>query len=284
MLLADKIFDEIPLDENENYVLVSTYTYCKDDMLSRLLGVSLGMGNYYNLAYSNSDVNAGKLWTADSNIIIKWNSKTNTGTATIIRFGYPIFKDGVDEYAEWMRFVKGDYSSENIISLPTLSFEVTKPITKADYDKIISGKSGNNGVNILNYIRNLPDKIPIVPNFNNGKSNGTNTNNNTHSNINDGHEKSNKTYISSNNTSSSSSNHNSLNNGLKSNVGISTKSLTSNDGVEAGNDELSNGKSYEVSKTINKKEGSNYIIFAIIIMIILGMIAGYGFIRNKNEN
>lgn len=61
---------------------------------------------------------------------------------------------------------KGDYTSSNVISRPTLSFEVTKPITKADYDRIISGKSDKNGVNVLNYIRSLPDTLP---NNNDGK-------------------------------------------------------------------------------------------------------------------
>lgn len=278
ILLADKIFDEMPLDENENYVLVSTYTYCKDDTLSRLLGVSPGMGNYYNLAYSNKDVNAGKLWTADSNIIIKWNSKTNTGTATIIRFGYPIFKEGADEYAEWMRFVKGDYSSENIVSLPTLHFEVTKPITKSDYGRIVSGKSGNVGINVLNYIKSLPDKIPPVSNINNEKSNGTDINNNYHSNINKNNGKSNKTYMSSKVTSSFLSN----TDGFNYDVGVSKNSLASNGDAESGEDGSGDEKSYEVSKTINKKQNPDYILPAIIFMVILGIIVGYGFIRNKN--
>lgn len=281
MLIADKIFDELPLSENESYVLVSTYTYCKDDMLSRLLAVSPGMGNYYNLAYSNEDVNAGKLWTADSNIIIKWNSKTNTGTATIIRFGYPILKDGADEYAEWMRFVKGDYTSSNVISRPTLSFEVTKPITKADYDRIISGKSDKNGVNVLNYIRSLPDTLP---NNNGGKTNGTYVNSNNQPKTNIQHGNYNKTRLSSNGSSSSKNNHNSLQSGTNPNIGISTNPIASNDGFAVGGDGSNDGKSYEVSKSINKKEDSNNIIPVIIFMIILGIIVGYGFIRSRSES
>lgn len=267
MLLADKIFDELPLGEDESYVLVSTYTYCKDDTLSRLLGVSPGMGNYYNLAYSNDDVNAGPLWAADSNIIIKWNSKTNTGTATIIRFGYPVLKEGVDEYAEWMRFVKGDYSSENIISLPTLNFEVTKPITKEDYNKIISGGSKKTGNNVLSYIRSLPDILPSNPNNN--------------------HEQSNGTHITNNEGSSSSNSYqgyNSFNSEFSSNVGVSKNLLSNNKEIESGEDGSKDGKSYEISKKTSKQVDSNNIIYAVILIAIIGIIARYGFMRNKKEN
>ncbi|SEL41496.1 Protein containing a metal-binding domain shared with formylmethanofuran dehydrogenase subunit E [Methanobrevibacter gottschalkii] len=277
VLLADKIFDDLPLGENESYVLVSTYTYCKDDMLSRLLGVSPSMGNYYNLAYSNSDVNAGALWTADSDIIIRWNSETNTGTATIIKFGYPIFKDGADEYAEWMRFVKGDYSSENIVSLPTLSFEVTKPITRDDYNKIISGKSDDEGINVLSYIRALPDKIPAVPIDNNGISNGNDGNS-----INKYPKKPNNNSANTNSIFSSSNNYNSPSKGLNPNVGVSSYSLSGDSDVEDKGEDSSNGKSYEVSKTpATKSIDSNSLIYALVGVLAIGILIGLGFMKRR---
>ena len=72
--------------------------------------------------------------------------------------------------------------------------------------------------------------------------------------------------------------------GTNPNIGISTNPIASNDGFAVGGDGSNDGKSYEVSKSINKKEDSNNIIPVIIFMIILGIIVGYGFIRSRSES
>lgn len=262
ILLADKIFNELPLEEDEEYILVSTYTYCKDDTLSRLLGVSPGMGNYYNLAYSDSNVNAGAQWSANSNIIIKWNSKTNTGTATIIKVGFPIFKSGVDEYEEWARLLKGDYTSKNLISAPSLNFELTKPISESDLKIIVSGAKNTVYGNSLKYIQSLPDILPNIP---------------ENHELNEGLD--NVTKLSNNNGNPYSYTTSILSDGSKSNVGLSSNLLTSNIG---GEDSSNDGKSYEVSKKItSKKTKSNDIIYAIAFVFLIGTVLSYGFMRNR---
>lgn len=70
--------------------------------------------------------------------------------------------------------------------------------------------------------------------------------------------------------------------GFNYDVGVSKNSLASNGDAESGEDGSGDEKSYEVSKTINKKQNPDYILPAIIFMVILGIIVGYGFIRNKN--
>lgn len=80
-LISDYIYNEHPLGENESYIYITTNANCKDDVISRLLGVSPGMGNYFNLRYDDSITNKSNV-----GIIIKWNSVTKTGTVSIVNW------------------------------------------------------------------------------------------------------------------------------------------------------------------------------------------------------
>lgn len=260
-LISDYIFNELPLGEDESYIYITTNDNCKDDVISRLLGVSPGMENYYNLRYDNSVTNKSNV-----GIVVKWNKATQTGELIIINWKGPKFAKGSDSYEEYIKLYKKDYSSKNLLSAPVIISTAKKPINAEMLQIIVSGARSTPQGNSIDYIMSLPNTLPKSPNENNEQSNGTVWNDESGS-------------------SSQGSNYqrqNSMSTGFSSNVGISTNSLDSSS--DSGEDGASSGKSYEVSKSTTKKLDSNNIIYAIVLIIIIGAIAGYGFMRNRKEN
>ena len=268
-LISDHIYKELPLKENESYIYITTNDNCKDDVISRLLGVSPGMGNYYNLRYDNSITNSTNV-----GIAIKWNSFTKTGELIIIDFKWPKFKKGSDSYEEYIKLYKGDYTSPNLITPPIVTSIAKKEINEEMLQNIISGGRTTKQGNALDYIRSLDNTLPINPNTpkdNNAQTNGSIIN-----------------------TGKSSSAINSQ--GLKQSIGskgfdaINSQETSYNIGdssntLKRDNDDSNEaGKSYEISKKpITKKLNSNSVIYAIVIVLIIGIIAGFGYLKSKNK-
>lgn len=302
ILLADKVFDELPLNENESYVLVTTLAYCKDDTLSRLLGVSPGMQNYYNLRYSEITADAGNK-ASNTNIIIRWNDNTKTGTATLVKVAFPKFATGGSaNYEEWNKLFKGDYSSPGLVRAPLIEFNATKEINEEMYNNIISGAHSTDEGDAILYLMGLDDKLPVKPSSGNG-SDGGNTK------VDDGDSKK----SNSDSSSSSKSNGNGNNGvskrstGVNANVGqtasplasvsaassftpvsnavadsVSDESDDQDDSKDSPSDSSDNAKSYEINKVENDINYNNLIYAALVL--IVGVIAGIAYVkRNKNE-
>ncbi|SEL03418.1 hypothetical protein SAMN05216439_1844 [Methanobrevibacter gottschalkii] len=254
-------------------------------MISRVLGVSPGMGTYYNLRYDNNKTNSTNV-----GIAIKWNSKTKTGELIIINLDNwgsgAIFKKGSNMYEEYIKLYKKDYSSPNLISRPQISITARKEINEEMLNKIIGGATDTKEGNSIAYIMNLPDKLPI----NNGENNNKKDNKKTK--ITGNKKKTDGKHINNSSSSSNSIDSNSPTTGTygKSNaglsVGISKNIINANSNSESSDessDESSgDGKTYEISKkSPNKKINSNNAIFAILAVLVLGGIVGYGYIRKN---
>ena len=293
ILLADKVFDELPLDEDESYILVTTLAYCKEDTLSRLLGVSPGMENYYNLRYSEATADAGNK-ASNTNIIIRWNAKTQTGTATLVKVAFPKFATGGSaNYEEWNKLFKGDYSSPGLVNPPVVDFVATKEINKEMLDVITSGAYQTEEGDAILYLLGLDDKLPAVP------SNGNSSNNaNTH--VDNGGSSSSSNSNSGSSPAGSTKKADSTTNspGTSSSVGVSSYPVASIAAASAATPEVSNEEeandeasasnnapnSYEIHETEQNNVNYNSLIIGLVaVLILVGAVAGVAYVR-KQQN
>lgn len=279
-LIADYVYEELPItNENETYIYLTTNANCKDDVISRVLGVSPGMGTYYNLRYDNNKTNSSNV-----GIAIKWNSKTKTGELIIINLDNwgagSLFKKGSNMYEEYIKLYKKDYSSPNLISRPKISITARKEINEEMFNKIIAGATNTKEGNSIAFIMGLPDKLPNKKEESNKKDNEKTTKNKNKA-------KTDGKLISNSSSSSDSIKSNDpttgtygKSNGESSSIGISKNTINANSDSESSDESSvddSNGKTYEISKkSANKEINSNNVIFAILAIIILGGIIGYG--------
>lgn len=292
-LISDYIYSELPItNENESFIYITTNDNCKDDVISRLLGVSPGMENYYNLRYDNSITNSSNV-----GIAIKWNSATKTGELIIINWVGPKFAKGSDSYEEYIRMYKGDYSSPNLVSAPVITTTARKEINEEMLQTIVSGAKGTDEGNSIAYIMNLDDKLPVVPPTHNTDDNNDNTNTNTNTNnqvlADGGSSKPSSTSSSNSGRSLQSSN------GAASTVGRSIYPIasyaasTAVASAEVSNEEASedspsdsssNGNSYEITqKDESNGISANSIVLAIAAVLILGAILGVGYVKFKKD-
>lgn len=285
-LIADYVYEELPItNEDESYIYLTTNANCKDDVISRLLGVSPGMGTYYNLRYDNNKTNSTNV-----GIAIKWNSKTKTGELIIIsldKWGAgQIFKKGSNMYEEYIKLYKKDYSSKNLISRPIIKTAARKEINEEMFNKIIAGATNTEEGNSIAYIMGLPDKLPVQKEDNNKPiMNNTQQKKNGKKLVDNASSSSN----SQKTTNNPSKGHYGATNGLTPSVGVSKNTINANsdsdpDNSDEGSSDNNDGKSYEISrKGTDKQINSNNIIFAIVIILILGAIVGYGYIRSNRK-
>ena len=276
-LISDYIYSELPItSEDESFIYITTNDNCKDDVISRLLGVSPGMANYYNLRYDNSITNSSNV-----GIAIKWNSATKTGELIIINWVGPKFAKGSDSYEEYIKLYKGDYSSENLVSAPVITTTARKEINEEMLQLIVSGATSTDQGNSIDYIMHLDDKLPATPQKENTTQNNNNNNNNNQAIVDGG---------SSQSSSSSNSNPGITvpsSNGVVSSVGKSITPIASAAAADEptdADDASSDSKSYEISeKDESNGLNANSIIIAIAAVLIFGIIAGVGYIKFKNE-
>ena len=287
-LIADFVYDQLPItNENESYIYVTTNDNCKDDVVSRLLGVSPGMENYYNLRYDDSYTNV-----SDVGIAIKWNSATKTGELIIVNLlnwgSGQAFKKGSDMYEEYIKLYKHDYSSPNLVAAPLLSVSARKEIDEDMLRTIVSGATNTEEGNSIAYIKNLDDKLPQAPeNTNDDGQKDNNKNNNV---------KVDKGGSAKSSSSSSSSNAPSSNGVYSSSVSAATSTQSASvgetsqpldDSSSSADDsksdaKKSDSKSYEVSKSpAVKSADSNSLIYALVGVLAIGAVLGFGYMRRK---
>ncbi|WP_298500898.1 FmdE family protein [uncultured Methanobrevibacter sp.] len=284
-LIADFVYEQLPItNENESFIYITTNDNCKDDVISRLLGVSPGMENYYNLRYDDSRTNSTNV-----GIAIKWNSATKTGDLIIINLenwsSGVAFKKGSDMYEEYIRLYKHDYSSENLIAPPSISVTARKEINEDMLQTIVSGATDTEQGNSISYIMSLDDKLPVTPkpqdNTNNNKNTGEKG-------------KGNQALVNgttdvqrpdSGNGVSKSISRGSYSVGTTVNAAAASVASEADDASEDDSDDgasQSDSKSYEISeKPAAKDSSSNTIILAIAAVLIVGAIFGYGYIKRE---
>ena len=260
-------------------------------MISRLLGVSPGMENYYNLRYDNSITNSSNV-----GIAIKWNSATKTGELIIINWVGPKFAKGADSYEEYIKLYKGDYSSDKLVSAPIIKATARKEINEEMLNTIVSGAKNTDEGNSISYIMGLDDKLPVKDNTETKDDNKDNSKDDSKKNAyvkNGGSSKSSQSSQSSQSSKSSSSQSgiSAPSNGVSSSVGQSSSEIASDDSPSESSDDSSaspsdspsKGKSYEVSKAPATKSADNNSMFIAIAaaVLILGGILGFGYLRRK---
>ncbi|MBQ2653142.1 MAG: hypothetical protein IJF83_06260 [Methanobrevibacter sp.] len=282
-LIVDFVYNQLPItNENESFIYITTNDNCKDDVISRLLGVSPGMENYYNLRYDDSRTNSSNV-----GIAIKWNSATKTGELIIINLenwgAGQAFKKGSDMYEEYIKLYKGDYSSENLVAPPSITVTARKEINEDMLHTIVSGATNTEQGNSIDYIMSLDDKLPETPKPQDNTGNSDNNKNNNKQNQ--------VVNSSSSNDSPNAPSGNSVSksiNGISSYVGTSinavASSVASDDADESDDDstDSQNKPAYEINKKSATKESNpNAIILAIAAVLIVGAILGYGYIKRN---
>ncbi|MDI6702413.1 FmdE family protein [Methanothermobacter wolfeii] len=156
-LIADYIFNNYPKGENEKYIYVTTLDNCKDDILFMLFGVSAGQGTYANQRLTSEETTletTGGGMNGMVGYIIVWDEKTNTGRVAIITWQSPRFAPGSNSYEEYIRLYKHDYSSPNLVSLPTVSTAAERLINREELGILLAGGTGS--MNALQYIFSIP--------------------------------------------------------------------------------------------------------------------------------
>ena len=147
-LVTNYVYDNFPIGEDESYAFIGNSISCRDDIYSYLLGVSAGAGTYFSQRMTKDT-------TGDQiGILSIYDSKTNTRRVVIINWTGPQFAKGSNSYEEYIRLYKGDFSSPNLISAPTITLAADTWVTEEEWNRIIAGGEGS--FNALEYIKGLP--------------------------------------------------------------------------------------------------------------------------------
>lgn len=279
--ISDYIHNNLTLNENESYTYIASSIYCKDDSLTYLLGLSPGLGNYYvqKLTDTTSDaIEGGK----DEGVLIIWDNKLNIGRAIIISYkgaGIDTSKYATSEakrFAQIKAYIdlyKGN-KNPNVLSNVNINTDQERWITQEQFDLIKKGVFEDN-LNTLTYLKSLDPitKEELLEKIN-GNKEPNNPNNPNHSN--NGVVSNSSSHVQSSSNSASSSSSVGLSNVAKSTADTSQAEAASDDGESKG---------YEISKkTANKSIDSNNLIYAIAIILILGVLGGIGYLKYKKED
>lgn len=254
-LITNYVYDKFPIGEKESYAFVGDSISCRDDIYSYLLGISPGSGTYFSQRMTSAS-------TGNSiGILSIYDSVTKTRRVAIIDWTGPKFKAGSNSLEEYIRLYKGDLSSPNLISAPTISLTADTWITEEEWNKIISGSDGN----ALMYLKGLPirtkeDLIRLQGGSQSGNKNGT------------------ATKPAPQGVQGTSEGGSNISTGSIGNSGPTVNAatqVTAEPGSEQGN-------AYEVSKAIPKSEDSeSNILFIIVGAVILGGLLGLGFFKSN---
>lgn len=286
--IADYIQENFPLNENQSYIYIANEQYCKEDSIEYMLDLSPGLGNYM-VQKLTSDEYKGKNDLDEEGILIIWDSANNIGQAVSISYQWP--SPNLKDYAtseskraaQIQAFLDLYNGRENPLlteNYHTIAHGDSRWITQEQLQTITSGGNGNSSS--LMYLRSLDDKVTrddlLKQNAenNNGQSSSTESNNtNTNTNTNSNAEQN-----SGSNPSSSSSNTRTQRASSSvgtSNTPVSSASESSDDSSSPSN----NKKAYEINKKSVNKSGSNNLVYAIIGVLIVGVLVGVGYMKRK---
>lgn len=302
--ITDYIQSNYPLSENESYNVIASSIYCKDDSVVYLLGVSPGMGDYLNQRLPNEETESSyEDGATDEFVLVVWDKELNIGRAVIISFKWATIDTSAYTTSEAKRAAQiqayidmyANRYNSNVKEPVSVSANEERYITA---EQFLAIKSGSGDANALTYVKNMPfvSKEDLLNSMNQNNQNNQNQNQN---NPNSG------SVIAPSGSSSQSSSSSGSNSGYNSGssgssaagVGVgSSADLSSSAGesnlVSAANtvsesedsesgDSAANGKAYEVSQPATKSIDSNNIVYAIVGILIVGVLVGFGFMRNK---
>ncbi|MDP2836100.1 MAG: FmdE family protein [Methanobacteriaceae archaeon] len=270
--MTDYIQKNFPLSGNQSYFWTASSIYCKDDSLIYLLGVSPGMGSYMNQRMTNDETASEYLpGGTEEGIIVVWDSVTKTGKAAIISFKWPTFDlTGLTtneakreaQIAAFIAMYNGESSPYIATPLSIVQSEDTY-LTEDQYKALQQG-------NALEKLKSWPKKSLADLLAKQGGS----TNNGTHVVDNSG-----STNNGGSNNNGASNNGGSNNNGPTS-VGVSPTSVSA---ASETTTQPADAKSYEVSeKSSTKQDSNNNWAYALVGILAIGGLVGFGFMRSKN--
>ncbi|MDG3546383.1 FmdE family protein [Methanobacterium formicicum] len=243
--ITNYIYENFPIGENESYAYIGTSISCRDDIYSYLLGISPGEGSY--LSQRMTSDSTGKT----IGILSIYDSETDTTRIIVIEYNGPKFKDGSNIYEEWIKIYKGDYSSENLLSPPSVN-KLQDTYTNGHTNWNNLGSSSNS----IEDAMSLPKRSKAdVIRIRGGSQTGSNTG----------------SLISSN--GSGTGLHGFSNGSLNgSGVNVSAASVTNATTSSVGE----SGKSYEVTKAGSEGSGdtpwSLYALLGVITVLVLGAV------------
>lgn len=89
-ILAKYIEDKMPIADGKSYVVISSPTWCKDDVFPMLWDLTPGKGGQYRYAISDADQEtlAKKYGVRPAGIYILWDSKAKSGHAMLLGFKF----------------------------------------------------------------------------------------------------------------------------------------------------------------------------------------------------
>ena len=296
--ITEHIQNNFPLNENESYTYIASSTYCKDDSLTYLLGISPGLGTYIVQKLPEHETDSAFVDGAtDEGAIVIWDDVNKVGRVAIVSFKWPVVDTSMYSTSEARRatqiqafidYYKGN-PNEHIKEDLVVETNEEKWINEEQFNTL---KSGSDQLNTLTFIKNLPivsrEDIINANNADNENTNSSSSNTNTNTN----------NYNSGRTSSSSSRTRNT--NVASVAVGTTTAATAAISSVDSqGSNEPnqeqttqepsessqgSDAKAYELSETQNNNSNSRNILFYIGSIVVLGGLAGYGFMRfRKNK-
>lgn len=265
--ITDYIQNNLPLSGNQSYFYTGASIFCKDDSLLYLLGVSPGMGTYMNQRTSNEELISSILpGGTDQGVVVRWDPVTKTGKAFVISFKWPTYNlDGLNtneaqRCAMIDAFIALYKGEESPYIKTTFSVAQSKDtyITEAMFKQLQSGDA----MELMNTWKPMTHAEAIA-------AQGGSTNNGTQNNNNGTHV----------DNGASNNNGGSNDNGPTS-VGVSPTSVSA---VSETTNQPADGKAYEVSeKSSTKQDSDNNWAYALVGILAIGGLVGFGFMRGKN--
>lgn len=319
--ITDYVHNNYPLNENESYTYIASSTYCKDDSLTYILGVSPGMGTFIVQKLPNSEVESEYVDGAtDEGALVIWDNELNIGRVVIISFKWPTVDTSMYSTSEAKRatqiqafidMYKGNPNDKVVEDLVVEANE-ERWINAEQFNTL---KAGSGDLNTMSYIKSLPkltkedllkdasegeDSHNYGQEYQNDTSNnsGTNsgsspnsaTNTNTGTNTNSRPSSSSSSSSKTSNTQSKTSNTASVAVGTAQptvqavgTVSEEAQSEESEDTSSESPSDSDSGKAYELTEESTSNNNAN-VGYAIVAIGLVGALAGYGYYRSrKNE-
>ncbi len=313
--ITDHILNKYPLGENESYTYIASSIYCKDDSLTYLLDLSPGLGSYYvQKLPSNETVSEYVDGGTQEGIIVVWDDNLKVGRASIVSFKWATIDNSMYSTSEAKRAAQikayidmyAGTENPNIKALPVVSTDCEKWINEEQYNMLKQG-SGDD-YNAITYLKSLDNvtKEDLLKSMedtsksnSNGKSNNDgNSNSNANSNSNSNANSNSNSNANSNSNSNSNSNNPetqttyspSYTGSVGTSGDVATESPVTDDAAQDDSsdnkkdDSKGSSKSYEVSKSpATKSADSNSLIYALIGVVAIGAVLGFGYMRRDKK-
>jgi len=89
-ILAKYVEEKMPITDGKSYIVISSPTWCKDDVFPMLWDLTPGKGGQYQYALSDADQETltAKYGVRPAGIYILWDGKAKTGHALLLGFNF----------------------------------------------------------------------------------------------------------------------------------------------------------------------------------------------------